>query len=127
MLVSAALSGLLCVFFSLSGRAAPLEGLASALACLGAGMLIPAVMLPLNYKLGRERAQPFLYVIVIGGVLVIFALSRLGLPDWLDLSFLRTLTDGQAAGLLALCPLAGLAALLVSFLISCGIAERKEY
>ena len=127
VLVSAALSGLLCGFFSLSGKAQPLEALTSSLACLGAGMLIPAIMLPLNYKLGRERAQPFLYVIVIGGVLVIFALSRLGLPDWLDLSFLRTLTDGQAAGLLALCPLAGLAALLVSFLISCGIAERKEY
>ena len=124
VLVSAALSGL---FFSLSGKAQPLEALTSSLACLGAGMLIPAIMLPLNYKLGRERAQPFLYVIVIGGALVIFALSRLGLPDWLDLSFLRTLTDGQAAGLLALCPLAGLAALLVSFLISCGIAERKEY
>ena len=58
---------------------------------------------------------------------MIFALSRLGLPDWLDLSFFRSMTDAQAAALFALCPLAGLAALLVSFLISCGIAERKEY
>ncbi len=127
VLVSAALSGLLCVFFALSGRAEPLEGLASALACLGVGMLIPAIMLPLNYKLGRERAQPFLYVLVIVCALAVFVLSKLGLPSWLDLSFLRAMTDGQAAALFALCPLVGLAALFVSFLISCGIAERKEY
>lgn len=126
-LVSAALSGLMCIFFTLAGRADALESSAAAAACLGTGMLIPAIMLPLNYKLGRERAQPFLYVIVIGGALVIFALSRLGLPSWLDLSFFRSMTDAQAAALFALCPLAGLAALLVSFLISCGIAERKEY
>ena len=67
VLISAALSGLLCIFFSLTGRAELLETLASVLACLGVGMLIPAFMLPLNYKLGRERAQPFLYVFVIGG------------------------------------------------------------
>ena len=126
VLVSAALSGLLCVFFSLSGRSDALESSTSAAACLGAGMLIPAVMLPLNYKLGRERAQPFLYVVVIGAALAVFALSRLGLPGWLDLSFFRSMTDGQAAALFALCPLAGLAALFVSFLISCGIMGRKE-
>ena len=44
VLISAALSGLLCIFFSLTGRAELLETLASVLACLGVGMLIPAFM-----------------------------------------------------------------------------------
>ena len=90
-------------------------------------MLIPAVMLPLNYRLGRERAQPFLYALVIGGALVIFALSKLSSRGPAELSPLSALSDGQTAALFALCPLAGLAALFASFRISCGIAERKEY
>ena len=126
VLVSAALSGLLCVFFALSGRAAPLEGLASALACLGAGMLIPAIMLPLNYKLGRERAQPFLYVFVIGGALVVFALSKFSKYGLVDLSFLGSVSDKQAFLLFAPFPLVGLAALWISFHISSAIETRKD-
>lgn len=127
VLISAALSGLLCIFFSLTGRAELLETLASVLACLGAGILIPAVMLPLNYKLGRERAQPFLYVFIIGGVLVVFVLSKLSSRGLVDLSFLRALTDTQAISLFAAFLVAGLAALFVSFRVSCAIEEHKDF
>ena len=126
-LVSAAMGGLLCVFFTLAGRAEPLETLANVLACLGAGILIPAVMLPLNYKLGRERAQPFLYVFIIGGVLVVFVLSKLSSRGLVDLSFLRALTDTQAISLFAAFLVAGLAALFVSFRVSCAIEEHKDF
>ena len=126
-LVSAALSGLMCIFFSLTGRAELMETLASVLACLGVGMLIPAFMLPLNYKLGRERAQPFLYVFIIGGVLVVFVLSKLSSRGLVDLSFLRALTDTQAISLFAAFLVAGLAALFVSFRVSCAIEEHKDF
>lgn len=127
VLISAALSGLLCIFFSLTGRAEPLETLASVLACLGVGMLIPAVMLPLNYKLGRERAQPFLYVFVIGGALVVFALSKFSKYGLVDLSFLGSVSDKQAFLLFAPFPLVGLAALWISFQFSSAIETRKDF
>lgn len=126
VLISAALSGLLCIFFSLTGRAELLETLASVLACLGVGMLIPAFMLPLNYKLGRERAQPFLYVFVIGGALVVFALSKFSKYGLVDLSFLGSVSDKQAFLLFAAFPLVGLAALWISFHISSAIETRKD-
>ena len=126
VLISAALSGLLCVFFSLTGRAELLETLASVLACLGVGMLIPAVMLPLNYKLGRERAQPFLYVFVIGGALIVFALSKFSKYGLVDLSFLGSVSDKQALLLFAAFPPVGLAALWISFQISSAIETRKD-
>ncbi len=126
VLISAALSGLLCIFFSLTGRAELLETLASVLACLGVGMLIPAFMLPLNYKLGRERAQPFLYVFVIGGALVVFALSKFSKYGLVDLSFLGSVSDKQAFLLFAAFPPVGLAALWISFHISSAIETRKD-
>lgn len=126
VLISAALSGLLCVFFSLTGRAELLETLASVLACLGVGMLIPAFMLPLNYKLGRERALPFLYVFVIGGALVVFVLSKFSKYGLVDLSFLGSVSDKQAFLLFAAFPLVGLAALWISFHISSAIETRKD-
>lgn len=127
VLISAALSGLLCIFFSLTGRAELLETLASVLACLGVGMLIPAFMLPLNYKLGRERAQPFLYVFVIGGALIVFALSKFSKYGLVDLSFLVSVSDKQAFLLFAPFPLVGLAALWISFQFSSAIETRKDF
>lgn len=127
VLVSSALSGLMCIFFTLAGRADALESSAAAAACLGTGMLIPAIMLPLNYKLGRERAQPFLYVFIIGGALVIFTLSKLSSRGLVDLSFFSALTDTQIFTLFAALPVVGLAALFVSFRISCAIEEHKDF
>ncbi|KQM12631.1 hypothetical protein AOA80_01035, partial [Methanomassiliicoccales archaeon RumEn M1] len=52
------------------------------------GLLVPAIILPLNYKLGAERARPYLYTVIFIPVIVVVLLSKL---DLLDLSALNAL------------------------------------
>ena len=99
-----------------------LEGLAATLGCLGMGVLAADVILPLSYKLGVERARPFLYVVVFLPALLIVGGAQLGLLDGLN-----SLSDTAMLAIfvaLALVPVAGL---LVSYLVSCRIMERKEF
>ena len=44
-----------------------------------------------------------------------------------SVAFLDTLSPSKLVGMVALLPLGSLAAMLVSYLISCRIAARKEY
>ena len=83
------------------------------------GLLIPTILLPLSYKLGAERARPYLYAIVFIPVIAVVLLAKAGV---LDMSMLKGLAGGSA-----LLPLAGLALLFVSYLISCRVAAGKEY
>ena len=105
-----------------TGQEGALEGLAATLGCLGMGVLAADVILPLSYKLGVERARPFLYVVVFLPVLLIVGGAQLGLLDGLN-----SLSDTAMLAIfvaLALVPVAGL---LVSYLVSCRIMERKEF
>ena len=81
-------------------------------------------MLPVVYQLGPERARPFLFAVTFLPFILLFLLAK---ADILDLSFLDRLQPSQAAAGFALVPLAALAGLAVSFLVSCRVAERKEY
>ena len=73
---------------------------------------------------GPERARPFLFAVTFLPFILLFLLAK---ADILDLSFLDRLQPSQAAAGFALVPLAALAGLAVSFLVSCQVAERKEY
>ena len=90
-------------------------------------LVMEAVLLPLIYKWGTQKAQVSLCVLI-----VLFAVGLMALVwfDFLDLSALERLDKHSLAvlaGKLALLPLAGLAALFLSYRISCHVAAGKEY
>lgn len=91
------------------------------------GLLIPTILLPLSYKLGAERARPYLYAIIFIPIIAVVLLVKAGVLDMSLLKGMDLLAPTALAGGAVLLPLAGLAALGVSYLISCRIAAGKEY
>lgn len=125
---SAAFGLLACVVLSFIDPTQLLvENLASVLVALGIGLFIADVLLPLCYKLGPERARPYLYLVVFLPTLLLFGAGKLGLLDSLDLSWIDSLSSVGVLGLFALVPLVALAGLAVSWLCSCRILEQKEF
>lgn len=129
IVLGAALFGLLsCVVLSiLDGSQILVENILTVLGSLSVGILIADVLLPLCYKLGPERARPFLYALVCVPVLLLFAAYRLGLLEQMDFAGLNSLSDQAVLGLFALLLLVTLAGLGVSYLISCRVMEGKEF
>ena len=103
------------------------EYLGGMLGSLGAGLLIVDILLPLCYKLGPERARPYLLAVLFIPFIAVFLLLRFGKDLGLSLAFLNQMPELNALGLIGLLPLAGLLGLAVSFLISCRILDRKEF
>lgn len=91
------------------------------------GLLVPAILLPLCYKLGAERARPYLYAIVFIPTVLVVLLAKIDAIDFSALNALNDLTPTVLLGEGALLPLGGLAALAVSYLISCRVTAGKEY
>lgn len=116
---------LICVFTSLMGRSQLEENLAAVLVSLGVGLIIVDIMLPLCYKLGPERARPYLYVVVFFPIIALFLASKLGFH--MDLSFLDRMSATSALGVFALVPLIALAGTWLSWLVSCRIMADKEF
>ena len=129
LLVLAACSSVCAVLFTLMdlGSASLIENIASMLGSMGAGLFIVDFMLPLCYKLGPERARPYLFAVILIPFAAVFLLLRFGGDLGLSLEFLNQLPEINALGVIALIPLAGLACLGLSFLISCRIVDRKEF
>lgn len=124
-LVLALLSG---VAVSVTGQGSFIEVMVSAFATLAAGLLFAGILLPLCYKLGAERARPYLYAIIFIPVIVLFLAFRMGVR--IDASWLDRLAQSSPGALLALSSLpllAALALMFVSYLISCRVAAGKEY
>lgn len=127
-LISLALALLSGVAVSVTGQGSLFEVMVSAFTILAAGLLIEDILLPLCYKLGAERARPYLYAIIFIPVIVLFLAFRMGVR--IDTSGLDRLLQSNPGALLALSSLPLLAALVlmfVSYLISCRIAAGKEY
>ena len=127
--LGAALYGLLVsvVLSILSSQDAMMENLLTVLVSLGLGLLYCDILLPLCYKLGPERARPYMYLVVFLPVILLFGGAQLGMFDALDLSFLNRMPEAVLVGAFshaALIPLLGLG---LSYLISCRIIEGKEY
>ena len=105
----------------------PLEMFLTLMVSTTIGLLIPAILLPLSYKLGAERARPYLYAIIFIPVIAIVLLAKAGVLDMSLLKGMDLLAPTALAGGAALLPAAGLAALFISYLISCRVAAGKEY
>ena len=128
VLVSLAFALLAGVAVAVTGKGDLMEVLVSALTTLAAGLLIADVLLPLCYKVGPERARPYLYALVFIPALGLFLAYRMGIhidTSWLD----RMAQSSPAAvlGLFSLPLLAALALTFASYLISCRVAAGKEY
>ena len=104
-----------------------IENIGALLGSLGAGLFMVDIMLPLCYKLGPERARPYLFAVILIPFVAVFLLLRFGSDLGLSLAFLNQLSETAALAAIGLFPLAALAGLVLSFLISCRIADRKEF
>lgn len=127
-LISLALALLSGVAVSVTGQGSFIEVMFTAFATLAAGLLVSDLLLPLCYKLGAERARPYLYAIVFIPIIALFLAFRMGVH--IDTSWLDRLALSSPAVLLALSSLpvlAALALMLVSYFISCRVAANKEY
>lgn len=127
-LTSLALTLLSGVAVSVTDQGSFLEVMVSGLGTLAAGLLIADILLPLCYRLGAERARPYLYAIIFIPVIVLFLAFRMGVhidTSWLDR--LALASPGALLALSALPVLAALALMFVSYLISCRVAANKEY
>ena len=111
----------------LTHQSDPLEMFVTLMVSTTIGLLIPTILLPVSYKLGPERARPFLYAIVFIPTIAVVLLVKAGVLDMSLLKGMDLLAPTALAGGAVLLPLAGLAALGVSYLISCRIAAGKEY
>ena len=108
-------------------QADPLEMFVTLMVSTTIGLLIPTILLPLSYKLGAERARPYLYAIIFIPIIAVVLLVKAGVLDMSLLKGMDLLAPTALAGGAVLLLLAGLAALGVSYLISCRIAAGKEY
>ena len=129
LLAVAAVSSVCAVLAGLLGAEdTPLvENIAALLGSLGSGVLIIDVMFPLCYKLGPERARPYLFALCLIPFAGVFLLLKFGKDLGLSLEFLNRMPELNALGLIGLFPLAALAGLGASFLLSSRILERKEF
>lgn len=111
----------------LARQSDPLEMFVTLMVSTTVGLLIPTILLPLSYKLGAERARPYLYAIIFIPTIAFVLLAK---ADILDLSALNSLNSLSPASIVAgaaLLPAAGLVGLGISYLISCRVAAGKEY
>ena len=125
-IIATAVGTAACVILSVLEREDLVEALVTVLSSLGVGILLAAIILPLCYKVGPERARPYMYVVIFVPVIALFLAYRMGVH--IDLSFLDALPVAVIiGGTFALFPLTGLLALGISYLVSCHIAAGKEY
>ena len=122
LLVAAAFAPLSCVALSITQAEPVAENLAAGLAALSMGLLAADLTLPLSYKLGPERARPYLYAIIFIPVILLVLAGQMG---WLK--GLSDLPEETALALFSVLPLIPLAGLPVSYLISCRVVEKKEF
>ena len=130
-LLMAAMATLFClllsVLLSIVQGALLAESIVSLAVCLGYGILIADILLPLCYKLGVERARPYMYVVIFVPVLLFFGAYQLGLISSGTFAALEALPEAAllaGVGLAALLPLLGMG---ISYWISCRIMEGKEF
>lgn len=105
-----------------SGRGSnPVEDRASIWAAFGASIVLSSVLIPLIYRFGVQKARIAMLVLFLTPIFLVFLLQKLnpaffsGAPD-----------DAQVLFWMKLSPLLLLALFGGSFLISCGIMEKKE-
>lgn len=101
-----------------------LEMLLTMLVILTYGLALNDIVIPLTYKLGPERSRSYLYIIIFAPMVLFFLALRLEL---LDLSVFNAIPEETVILFCGMLPIAGLAGLGLSYLLSCHIYEKKEF
>lgn len=117
-LILAAASSVLVFAVSLFERADLIELAASGAAVLGVTVLMQAVVLPLVYKMGPDKARIFYMIIGMCPVVILFGLN--------ELDMLPPLTEEFVFSMLKAAPFVVIAVLIISFFISVGIYRKKD-
>lgn len=118
----AAVVGVICsLLFSLFSSEPLGENLVAVVVCLGIGLFYADLLLPLCYKLGPERARPWLYVVIFLPILLIVGAYYLGALD-----ALAALPDLALVVLGIFIPLLPLVGIWVSYRLSCSFLEHKQ-
>ncbi len=117
-------------FWLAGDREETLSSLVAGCLCLGMGAVLNAIILPLIYKFGAERARVIFYAAFLGLIgLAVLWLAPLGGLEWLMDAF-AWLEARDMMGLLAALPFLFVAVcfllLAPSYFISCAIYRRKE-
>lgn len=108
-----------------------LSALMASCVCLGMGAVLNAIILPLIYRFGAERARIIFYAAFLGLIgLAVLWLVPLGGMEWLT-GLLSPLEEGDVSALLAALPFLFVAVcfllLVPSYFISCAIYRKKEF
>lgn len=98
-------------------RPLPADSLVSVLASLEAALVFCAVLFPIIYKFGTQKARFVMMAVALVPVLIALLWGKMNLPGPSDADFLL---------LLRLSPLITAAAFLLSLWISCRIFRKKE-
>lgn len=90
-------------------------------------VLVNAIMLPLLYKFGPERAR-MMFIGLMGGIFLLFmaVLFPLGGLEWINSLNLEASTFAQVSAIPVIAALAGIALLAVSFLASRHFYGKKD-
>ena len=127
-LLSVGLTAILGVMLYAAGRVEePVEFLVSCSVMGLMSVLVNAIMLPFLYKFGPERAR-MMFFGIMGGIvlLVVAALFPLGGLEWLKSLELAEPTLAQVTAIPVIAAIAGLALLVVSFLLSRHFYGAKD-
>ncbi len=127
-LLSVGLTAILGVMLYAAGRVEePVEFLVSCSVMGLMSVLVNAIMLPFLYKFGPERAR-MMFFGIMGGIvlLVVAALFPLGGLEWLKSLELAEPTPAQVTAVPVAAVIAGLALLILSFLLSRHFYGSKD-
>lgn len=94
-----------------------LETILSICIMISIAILIISILLPSVYKFGVEKARILMFAIYFTPTIIIVLLSRFNLV---------TLSENQLMLIFKLLPVFAIVILIISFLISCKIFEKKE-
>lgn len=123
LLLGMVLSVILAMALDLvKGRAIQLETLTACYIAIGFTFLIDAVMLPLFYRFGPEKARFMMIGVMLVVGLASFLAARMGIVSWVD-----TLGEEATTQALYFLPLVGLLIYIGSYFVSCGIYTKKEF
>lgn len=126
-LCAGTISLFLCAVASILNGEELMLGITIEITALTAGLLMLDLMLPILYRLGPERGRPWLFVIIFLPVLAIAGAARFGVIDSMDFRWINDLPAPAFIGLVVLVPVLAIAGFGASYLISCRIAEKKEF
>ena len=119
LLVSGSISLLLLAACLATGKFTVEDG-ASIAAGFAMALLFPAVMIPLFYKFGIQRARLVIFLFFMIPVLFVVLWKRLNLP-------LPHITDAMVMQFLWFSPVLVFVLYVISFLISCAVYSNKEF